>query len=58
MVEISGEMKKEKYATLQKEMKANGWKVQLYGFGVGCRGFKPSSIAQFLKKKKEGITGT
>ena len=55
-VEISGEMKKEKYAPLQEEGKANGWKVQVWAVEVGCRGFPASSIASFYKEI--GITGS
>ena len=55
-VEISSELKKIRYASLQEEGKANGWKVQLWAVEVGCRGFPASSMATFFKEI--GITGS
>ena len=48
-VEVSGELKKIKYAPLQQEGKANGWNVQVWAIEVGCKGFPASSMASFLK---------
>ena len=48
-VEVSGEMKKTKYAPLQQEGKTNGWNVQVWTIEVGCKGFPASSMASFLK---------
>ena len=41
----SGEMKKEKYAPLQEEGKANGWKVKVWAVEVACYGFPASSMS-------------
>ena len=38
-VEVSGEMKKAKYAVLQQEGKKNGLGVQILAMEVGCIGF-------------------
>ena len=48
-VEVSGELKKTKYAPLQQEGKTNGWNVQVWTIEVGCKGFPASSMASFLK---------
>ena len=48
-VEVSGELKKARYAPLQEEGKANGWKVQVWAIEVGCKGFPAASMASFLK---------
>ena len=48
-VEVSGELKKARYAPLQEEGKANGWKVQVWAIEVGCKGFPAASMATFLK---------
>ena len=54
-VEVSGELKKAKYAPLQEQGKTNGWNVKLWALEVGCRGFPAASMASFLKDM--GITG-
>ncbi|MEL7079400.1 MAG: Ulp1 family isopeptidase, partial [Cyanobacteria bacterium J06582_2] len=38
-IEVSGELKRAKYAPLQEEGKANGWNVQVWAVEVGCTGF-------------------
>ena len=48
-VEVSGELKKAKYAPLQEQGKANGWKVHVWAVEVGCKGFPAASMASFLK---------
>ena len=48
-VEVSGELKKTKYAPLPQEGKTNGWNVQVWTIEVGCKGFPASSMASFLK---------
>ena len=48
-VEVSGELKKMRYAPLQEQGKANGWKVHVWAVEVGCRGFPAASMASFLK---------
>ena len=48
-IEVSGELKKAKYAPLQEEGKANGWIVNLWAVEVGCKGFPAASMASFLK---------
>ena len=48
-VEVSGELKKSKYAVLQQEGKKNGWGVQIWAVEVGCRGFPAASMATFMK---------
>ena len=47
-VEVSNEMKRSKYATLQVEGKKRGWSVQVWAVEVGCRGFPAGSMATFL----------
>ena len=47
-VEVSNEMKRSKYASLQVEGKKRGWSVQVWAVEVGCRGFPAGSMATFL----------
>ena len=54
-VEVSGELKKAKYAVLQQEAKKNGWSVRIWAVEVGCRGFPAASMATFIKDI--GVTG-
>ena len=54
-VEVSGELKKAKYAPLQEQGKTNGWNVYLWAVEVGCKGFPAASMASFLKDM--GIAG-
>ena len=54
-VEVSNEMKRKKYATLQVEGKKRGWVVEVWAVEVGCRGFPAGSMSRFLKDL--GITG-
>ena len=48
-IEVSGELKRAKYAPLQEEGKANGWNVQVWAVEVSCIGFPADSMAYFLK---------
>ena len=48
-IEVSGELKKSKYAPLQEQGKVNGWNVNIWAVEVGCRGFTAASMASFLK---------
>ena len=55
-IEVSGELKKTKYASLQEEGRKNGWSVQVWAVEVGCRGFPAASMAGFLGEM--GIRGS
>ena len=55
-IEVSGELKKARYAPLQEQGKANGWRVQIWAIEVGCKGFPAASMASFLKDI--GLTGS
>ena len=48
-VEISGELKKAKYAEIETEGRRKGWAVRIWTVEVGCRGFPAASMASFLK---------
>ena len=48
-LEVSGELKKAKYAPLQEQGKVNGWRVHVWTVEVGCKGFSAASMASFLK---------
>ena len=48
-IEISGEIKRAKYATLEQGGRQNGWGVRIWTVEVGCRGFPASSMATLLK---------
>ena len=54
-IEVSGELKRTKYAGLQEEGRKNGWLVQTWAIEIGCRGFPAASMATFLKEV--GING-
>ena len=53
--ELSGELKRTKYAELEREGRSNGWAVRIWTIEVGCRGFPAASMATFLKDI--GISG-
>ena len=55
-MEVSGELKKARYAPLQEQGRANGWAVQIWSIEVGCKGFAAASMASFLKDI--GLTGS
>ena len=48
-VEISGEIKRSKYAVIEAEGRRRGWTVRVWAVEVGCRGFPASSMASFLR---------
>ena len=48
-VEVSGELKKARYAPLQEEGKTRGWNVHMWAVEVGCKGFPAASMGSFLK---------
>ena len=48
-IEISGEMKRNKYEKIVTEGMQNGWKVRCWSVEVGCRGFPAVSMSRFLK---------
>ena len=54
-IEVSSELKKNKYEGLKTEGKTNGWAVTVWAVEVGCRGFPASSLATLLKDM--GIAG-
>ena len=49
-IELSGELKRTKYAPLLEEGRQNGWKVRVWAVEVGCRGFPAASMASLLKE--------
>ena len=48
-IEVSGELKREKYAKIEAEGRLRGWAVRTWTVEVGCRGFPAASMATFLK---------
>ena len=48
-MEISGELKLQKYEKIAQEARGNGWKVKIWAVEVGCRGFPAALLAYFLK---------
>merc|ERR1711872_266243 len=48
-VEVSGELKRAKYASLQEVGKTRGWNVHIWAVEVGCKGFPAASMTSFLK---------
>merc|ERR1712055_631417 len=48
-VEVSGELKKAKCASLLKEGRTRGWNMHMWAVEVGCKGFPAASMASFLK---------
>ena len=48
-IEISGELKRQKYEQIAQDGKLNGWRVKIWAVEVGCRGFPATSLAYFLK---------
>ena len=49
-IEISGEIKRNKYSIIEEEGKANGWGVQIWAVEIGCRGFPAKSTKRLLKQ--------
>ena len=54
-VEISSELKKNKYAVIEEEGRLKGWKTRVWAVEVGCRGFPASSLSSMLREM--GCTG-
>ena len=48
-IEVSGELKKAKYASLLEEGRTRGWNMHMWAIEVGCKGFPATSMASFLK---------
>ena len=48
-IEISGELKRNKYEKIITEARQNGWRVRCWAVEVGCRGFPATSKSVFLK---------
>ena len=53
--QVSGELKKAKYAYLLDEGMTRGWNMHMWAVKVGCKGFPAASMVSFLKDI--GITG-
>ena len=54
-IEVSHELKLNRYAALVEEARRKGWKTKLWAVEVGVRGFPASSMASFLGEI--GISG-
>ena len=54
-MEVANELKRSSYDELKTACEANGWRVTLWPFEVGVRGFISPSLHQVLKAL--GITG-
>ena len=54
-IEISGELKRAKYAPIIEEGREKGWRVSIWAVEVGCRGFPARSMTRLLKDM--GYTG-
>ena len=48
-IEISGELKRNKYEKIVTEGRQTGWNVRCWSVEVGCRGFPAMSLSSFLK---------
>ena len=53
-IEISGELKKNKYTPILEEGKQKGWGVSVWAVEVGCRGFPARSMSTLLKALGHG----
>ena len=49
-VEISSELKKNKYAVIEEDGRLKGWKTRVWAVEVGCRGFPASSLSSMLRE--------
>ena len=54
-IEVSGELKKAKYAPIAEEGTKKGWRVRMWAVEVGCRGFPARSLTVLLRDM--GYTG-
>ena len=48
-IEVSGEMKRAKYAPIVEEGTKKGWRVRVWTVEVGCRGFPAQSMTALLR---------
>ena len=49
-IEVSSEIKKNKYEAIAIEGRQRGWRVRIWAVEVGCRGFPASSMASLIKE--------
>ena len=49
-VEVSGELKRNKYEAIAVDGRQRGWRVRIWAVEVGCRGFPASSMASFVRE--------
>ena len=49
-IEVSGELKRQKYEKMAQEGRMNGWRVRIWAVEVGCKGFPAASLAFFRKE--------
>ena len=54
-IEVSGELKKAKYAPTAEEGTRKGWRVRVWAVEMGCRGFPARSLTMLLRDI--GFTG-
>ena len=48
-IEVSGEIKRQKYEQIAQEGRLKGWSVRIWAVEVGCRGFPAVSMSSFFK---------
>lgn len=48
-IEVSGELKRQKYEKIALEARSTGWQVKIWAVEVGCKGFPAVSLSNFLK---------
>ena len=48
-IEVSGELKRQKYEKVALEARTRGWRVKIWAVEVGCKGFPAVSLSNFLK---------
>ena len=49
-LEVSGELKSDRYKEMVAVGERKGWKVRLWAVEVGCRGFPASSLGTFFRE--------
>ena len=55
-IEVSGEMKRQKYEQIVQDGRQNGWRVRVWAVEVGCRGFPAMSMSTMMRDM--GINGS
>ena len=55
-IEVSGEIKRQKYELIVQDGRQNGWRVRVWAVEVGCRGFPAMSMSAM--KKDIGLNGS